>query len=395
MLLWVGAVTVTSEQVSAQTALAADYGIRFSCSAKQLQELVPSMQAYLERQGIAPRFVQVTLRPEDGSVTYSLVNTSFSTGTLYLAWRGELGIEDEILRMPIGNGKTRSLRTVSKKEILFAMLHPGRLTEFNGAACNVQALADQVGLRQNVVAWSEDITWDWPDGTPANWNPRYWKKGTPVPGVALHDALNDMFFHQHKYGIGCYTATKVVYAQATLDYYRRVKKDPATARMVEERLMADGDPLVQIEPGSMWSFEEDFDPSDMNRQGKMVRVHEAVAPGNFIPGDWLYFRNTDPKTWDKTGYEGSNSVYLGRNRFDDYYNDNNHHYNYDEKIVEVFQWRHGVFSRSRDWAKRVPVSPEQIDLLSKSPEDGGLLMAYRVVPYKFGFEVLPPLNTVP
>jgi len=108
-----------------------------------------------------------------------------------------------------------------------------------------------------------------------------------------------------------------------------------------------------------------------------------------VPGDWSYFLNTDKRTYEKTGYEGSNALYLGRNRFDDYYNDNNHHYSYREKLAEVYQWRNNVFSRSHDWAKIKPISSDLLEKLGSTPEQGGLLMAYRVVPYYFGFEPLP------
>lgn len=369
------------------------YGVRFECRPEQLHKLSADVGNYIRTLGIGHEFIDEKLDAVHGTATYSLPRKYASSSTIYLAWNEALGIKDEILVMPADrSGKKHPISTVSKKEILFALLHPGRLTTFAGNACSAEALSDHVGLRQNVVAWSEDITWEWPDGTPAFWNKKYWIKGTPVEGVALHDALNDMFFQQAKYSIGCYTATKVVFAQAALDYYRRVKKDARTASLVEKRLLADGDPLVQIEPGAMWSFEDDFDKADMLRMGKIVHLQQDVQSGSFVPGDWLYFLNTDPKTKDKTGYEGSNSVYLGRNRFDDYYNDNFHHYNYREKIVEVYQWRNGVFSRWHDWSKITPVSAAQIDELSKSPEEGGLLMTYRAVPYLFGFESLPPLD---
>jgi hypothetical protein len=108
-----------------------------------------------------------------------------------------------------------------------------------------------------------------------------------------------------------------------------------------------------------------------------------------VPGDWAYIRNTDEATQSKTGYEGSNAVYLGGNRFDDFYDDHDHSYRYEEKLSEVYQWRNGVFSRSRDFAKVQRLTQADVERLGQSPEQGGLVLPYRVVPYFFGYEALP------
>jgi len=373
----------------------ASYGVRFVCTPERLARLLPDMARYLQQLGIPAGQVHRTVDKSRGLVTYSLLNTTGHTSTLFLAWRPELDIQDETVQVPANDHQSQALQTVSHKEIVLALLHPGRLTELRGRACDVQALVDHVGVRHTTVMWAEMLSWVWPDGGSAQWNAHYWDHGTPQPGVALHDALNDLFFQQGQYAIGCYTATKVVFAQGALDYYRRIKKDADNAQRITRRLLQDGEPLVHIEPGRMWSFEDDFDPAELHRPGKLLRLLAPVAAGNFVPGDWIYFLNTDTHSYQKTGYEGSNAIYLGRNRFDDYYNDNVHHYSYKEKLGEVFQWRNGVFSRSRDFAKRQPVSPEDYERLSASPDQGGLLMGYRVVPYLFGFEPLPALAATP
>jgi hypothetical protein len=97
-------------------------------------------------------------------------------------------------------------------------------------------------------------------------------------------------------------------------------------------------------------------------------------------------------TYEKTGYEGSNAIYLGRGKFDDYYNDNNHHYTYKDKLSEVYQWRHKVFSRERDVAKIHPLSASEIKELALTPELGGIQLSYRLSPYAFGFSELPVVN---
>jgi hypothetical protein len=141
----------------------------------------------------------------------------------------------------------------------------------------------------------------------------------------------------------------------------------------------------------MWNFEADFDPKELTRPGKLLRIQYDIAPNNFIPGDWTYFLNTDPVTYQKTGYEGSNSIYLGRNKFDDYYNDNEHSYTYQQKLEEVFQWRHGVFSRARDFAKIKPLSEQDLARLVETPEQGGIVTDLRVFPYFLGDEELPEM----
>jgi hypothetical protein len=370
---------------------AGTYGVQFLCSPSQLAQLSPKMFRYLQQLGIPARLVQETFDKPRGTMTYSLLGSGTTVSTLFLAQRPELAIKDEVVFLPVKNNRTRKLKTVSKKEVLLALLHPGRLTEFRGKACDVQALADHVGIRQNTVVWAEVLEWGWPEGGPAKWNARYWVNGTPRLRTPLHQALNDMFFEQGKYHIGCYAATKVVFAQGALDYFRRVKGDAGKARGVEQRLLADGEPLVDVEPGGMWSFEADFDPLELERPGKVLRMVGGVAAGNFVPGDWIYFLNTDPRTSQKTGYEGSNAIYLGGNRFDDYYNDNDHHYTYQEKLSEVYQWRHDVFSRSRDAEKIQHLAEQDYERLNATPEKGGLLMGFRVVPYFFGYEDLPPL----
>ena len=348
------------------------------------------MAAYLRELGVDEHLV-VKTAPDDGRLIYTLATPEADTDTLSLKDRKEYRIKDELVRLPAKGGKTRTVRTVSRKEILLALLQHGRLTNFSGAACTLDALREQVGVRQNVATWTRTLSWHWPNGGPARWNTRAWRKGTPLASVGLDPALRDPFLNQRRYGIGCYTATKLSYAQAVLDYYARVKKDAAKAALVRERLMHDGEPLVGVEPAAMWDFEKDFDPASRDTPGKILRIERGFAPDNFVPGDWAYLRNTDPMTMEKTGYEGSNAVYLGGGKFADYYNDHDHAYTYREKLDEVYQWRNGVFSRRRDGYKAQPLTGEDYVRLGRTPAEGGLLLDYRAVPHFFGYEDLPRL----
>jgi hypothetical protein len=170
-----------------------------------------------------------------------------------------------------------------------------------------------------------------------------------------------------------------------------VKGDAALAALVEQRLWTDGEPLVSIEPHEVWAFEADFDETRRAQPGKLLGLQRGVAARNFVPGDWAYFLNTDAQSYAKTGYEGSNAVYLGRNRFNDHYNDHNHAYSFEEKLDMVYQWRHGVFSASRDVARVRSLTGADLARLARTPQAGGVLLDVRLTPHLFGYAALPAL----
>lgn len=245
----------------------------------------------------------------------------------------------------------------------------GRLTEFAGSQCSLQVFRGHVGIRQNIVAWAQNVEWNWPDGKRAQWNKRYWNKGMPLPGVSVSKAVKEAFLNQEKYSIGCYAATKLVMIHGVLDYYARIKKSPTNLAEIERRLMAnDSAPLVRIEPRAVWAFEEDFDASELWQKGKLLEMRYNIPARNFVPGDWGYLLNTDPITTKKIGYEGSNAIYLGRGKFDDYYNDHNHSYLFREKLDEVYQWGNKIFSRRRDMDKVHPLTERDIEKLEAIPK---------------------------
>ena len=356
--------------------------VQFNCPT-QLATLEQEVAAYLRALAIPADQVVQTMDEQFGVLKLALRTPAEDTGTLDFVARPALSLADEQVRLPTAKGKWRLVLTVSKKEIVLALLQHGRVTEFKDEACTLEALADHVGVRQNIVAWAENLNWTWPDGRSAHWNTKFWRRGTPHPGVSVYAAFMDAFLHQEKYSIGCYTATKLVVVQGILDYFRRVKPDPVRAKKVEKALLVDGEPLVDIEPGRMWHFEADFDSHDLERPGKLLDLQTVAAPGNFVPGDWGYLLNTDADSARSAGYEGSNAIYLGRNRFDDYYNDHRHAYTYEQKLNEVYQWRNGVFNRIRD-AKRIkPLTPEALARLTGTPASGGIQLDIRVGPRHF------------
>ncbi len=353
-------------------------GLRFECAPDQRGRLRTEVAAWFAAEGIAPGWYRVTERAN--SLVYTLATPPSDTDTLGLKAQPRYAIADTTVTLPGRRGHERTMKTASRREILLALMQHGRLSSFAGSGCGLDALREQVEIRQNVVAWAKDLSWVWPNGAHARWNDRYWRHGSPRPDVPIHDAVQDAFAHPRRYAIGCYTATRLTLVQAVLDYYRRVRNDPDDLRRVEARLMADGEPLRHIEPGRMWDFEKDFDPGDDELPGKLADIQYGVAPGNFVPGDWVYFLNTDPKSAAETGYEGSNAIYLGGGRFDDYYDDNGHSYTFHEKLDEVYQWRYDFAGRSHEGTRHHPLTDDAFRRLELPPAKGGLVMDLRVLP---------------
>lgn len=357
------------------------YGIELKCTdVVSRHAALSSALEYLQQKGIKAAWLEATVSPDNTYANIRLKEDLSLKNTVELSKAELFDIKADVVLLLDPRKSEKQVPTVSQKEILLALLHPGRLTSYSGADCGLEMLKDDVGVRQNTVAWTQTVAWSWPDGTPAEWNETYWVKGTPPKGVNLLDALQDMFLQQSKYSIGCYTAAKMALANGALDYYARVKKNEAQAKKVEEALWSDGDPLVGLEPAKAWYFEKDFDPEKNNAPGKILDMKTNISEGNFVPGDWFYILNPDEVSYQKTGYEGSNAIYLGMDRFSDYYNDHEHSYSYKQKINEVYQWRNGVFSRTRDADKIIPLVEEDYIRLGKSPEQGGLVLPVRLVP---------------
>lgn len=381
-------------------------GIKFNCTTKEIKKIKDPFLGYLRHLKINPNWVQLTELPkmptvpkmpnepqelmrnksQNTSVLFiSLKTLSTDDNTLDLHQRKIYNIQSEKIKLPSKDQRFRIVHTVSKKEILLALMQHGRITEFSDKNCHIQALKEHIEVRQNIVAWTEDLNWIWPNGDYAYWNPQFWDSGTPLKKELVVTAFADKFINQDKYSFGCYAAARSVYVQGILDYYSRVKKNPKKLNQVIEALYSrNQDPLVGVEPGNMWDWEGDFEVTEKDRPGKLLDLVNHVSGKNFIPGDWSYFLNTDPVTYQKTGYEGSNAVYLGSGRFDDFYNDHNHFYLFHEKLDEVFQWRNQVFSRSRDADKIQKLSLQDYENLTLTPDKGGVILNFRAVP-KFNF----------
>lgn len=166
--------------------------LQFLCPT-QLAQLQPEATAYLRALQIPAAQIRQTLDPTSASLTLALTTPPNDKRTLDLATRPEFALTPERVSLPSGDGKTREVATVSRKEIMLALLQHGRITTLTGADCHIGALMDLVGLRQNIVAWAENLNWVWPDGDYAQWNPAYWTEGTPNPGMPLRQAVMDAF----------------------------------------------------------------------------------------------------------------------------------------------------------------------------------------------------------
>ena len=160
-------------------------GVVFQCTAQQLLQIKPAVDSYLQQEGVDLHLVSTTLNIASSTLAYSLVAPLADANSLDLIDRPALNLTEELIELPAAKGEKRTVLTVSKKEILYAMLQTGQATVFDGQACDAQALIDQIGIRQNTVAWAETLSWQWPEGGPALWNKKYWHRGDPVKGYPL------------------------------------------------------------------------------------------------------------------------------------------------------------------------------------------------------------------
>lgn len=382
---------VAHAQASPQVEAPLADGITFRCERFALQRVERDMGKLLDDLLIDRKLVEVRKDAWTTSITYTLATPANDTSTLDFMHRPDYWVTESAVRIAGPNARPRLRHTVSQKEILLALMQHGRATLLSDRACDVKVLEEHLKLRQHIVAHAENLEFQWPDGEKARWNPAYWHRNPAVQPARLYAALGDMFAHPQRYSIGCYSAAKATYAFAIPDFYHQ-QKDQRLRDRILRRLAHGASPFSGIEPEAMWSFEEDFDTSKRDRPGKLLKLAHKVAPKNFVPGDWVYIYNNDAGSHSKVGYEGSNSIYLGRGLFVDFYNDAAHKYTFEQKLAEVFQWRHGVFSQSRDYRKSAPLSGKQLELLSLSPASGGLVSDVRAVPYFFGHEDLPELD---
>ena len=366
--------------------------IRFVCERPEQSGLLNQVEALIQQLSVA-EFIEVSAT--EGDLQLNLMSPWHSVPTYRLHEQNALKIGYEWVGLPLGTGEPadvdtdahaqqvyQQVATVSKREIFLALAHPGRVLVFN--ACEVTPVLYELGVRQSIVAWSESMRLGWPDGRSAKWNAQYWNKGTPHEKASILPSFRDAFQRPDKYSLGCYTSAKLLVAQGVLDYFSRVLSDSEQTQAVVDRLYADGDPLVNIEPPVLWAWESDFNKEDKATvAGKLLTIEPNADPGSLVPGDWLYFINPHSPSNRKVGYEGSNAIYTGLNRFASFYDPEGPRYSLYEKANDVYQWRHGVFNRPDDLDKEEALEEYQLKALLKTPREGGLLLPIRVVPLNF------------
>lgn len=349
-------------------------GIHFNCAPDTHEAFVQSYADYLRDNQVPLEMVRMTVSGD--GVVASLAKPWADVAPVDQFHDPRFGLKDERYVLPTGKpGASTTVLTASRKEILVGLMTPGRTTK---APCDIAALDRHVKERQSIAAWTERVYFGWPEGSPAKWNPKFWHKGTPHKKEQTVEAVADVFFQPTKYEVGCYTAAKLVLLQGVL----QAASQPGHAErlaQITQTLWADGDPLVDLEPGRMWHMFPETSKEDLARPGKLLVMVDDVAPHHFVAGDWLYMLNPDPVSAEKTGYEGSNAIYLGRGKFSDYYNDRNHFFSYAEKLDEVYQWRNSVFNRTRHLHRVTPLTAKEVRDLGNTPKNGGLVMPYRVV----------------
>lgn len=354
-------------------------GLVLTCKNTNMQDLIPQLQGFLHTHGLPSPYTKVIATPTtlSATLTYPASTTKIHESPYFRH-------NPETLLHKPGTGM---VPVSSTTEILATLLAPGRtsiidLTTPSGQ-CDFAELEEHLAIRQNIVLWSTSLSWVFPEGGPAKWNTNFWHKGTPLQSTTPFtiSAFADPFLNPTSYEIGCYTATKLVIAQAFLDYYSRVNPNPRKLEKIVQLLWSDKDPLVDIEPYGFWHFEDGHNTSLPQGPGKLMAESHNIAPNHFVPGDWSYFLNPDPTSYAKAGYEGSNAIYLGRNRFDDYYADTQRgYYTYEQKLDEVYQWRHGVFSRRNHAHLLQPLTSEQLQQLALPPLQQGLVLTTRLIP---------------
>lgn len=346
-------------------------GVTFSCDTKKIINIEKRVDSLLKNLNIQ-KYVNKSVNYSSGNLEYKLSKVIEDPTKIYIDFK----LKGENVRIPFEGGKNKTVNVPSISEIILAKMNPGRNFAYKGDFCSFDSFYDNIKIRQNTIAWISQIEWVWPDGDEAFLNKKYWHQDFKLKNnKPFTVALNDIFVNQKKYGFGCNFAAKMTMTQGLFDYYKRIKKDEKMVSLLEKRMARDGDYLEGIDP--------EYDAKKTDNNGKLLKVKYGIDKKNIVPGDWMYFENTDFKTKEKLGYEGSNSIYLGQNKFNDFYNDNNHSYSLEEKLDEVYQWRNEVFSRSRDAAKIQHLSHEYLMLLLKTPKDGGLLRDYRVTHYNF------------
>lgn len=371
-------------------------GVVFICSVPEIEALARGMESYLSDIRISEKHYRVRKSQDGRKLSYSLTTPDDDTNTLDLNQRPEYRIYSELMELP----RDRSPKEiVSRKEIVLALFQHGRLTKFKGKGCNIQAFKDHVGIRQNISAWVDSLHLIFPTNSPSHLNPTYWKDydewGTNPEkfGSIAIQGLHDIFMNPKLYRIGCLLAAKVSLLHGITDYFTRIRPDQEKLNTAIHTLFAYGSPLEDPEPGYIWSDFRTATPEELSRkEGKFLEAVTQVAKFHFVPGDWAYFKNTDYQSSEVPGLEGSNAIYLGGNKFGNFYHDR-----FDRTTLPLPAYTtEQKVSLVASWGRKVPegieLSKEEVRKQMEPPDrdrdgfftfSGGYLLTHRLTPRVF------------
>lgn len=328
---------------------------------------------------------QVVSHEEGSKVWYTLNSDIGETSTFDLTSRKDLKIEENLETFINSEGEEKTRPIATQKEIIAAMLQRGRAHEFSGKDASVGRLMDHVGVRQEIVRANKAAYWIFPEGKPAQKNPKVWNKDFTVKeGVDVLDALEDAWQgYKSKFGYepGCTAGLKLIWIRGHIRYY--TKKGDKQA-LDELRKLLGNDPLAKIEMETDWNNEG---VEYVTKPSAFMKLHSKIPWDNWVPGDWGYIENTkfehgneDPDYKEThQGLEGHNMAYSGDGVFAAYYRDS-YNLDLDDNIEIVYNWR--------DEEDQKELTPKLKAALRRDPHDpkyeGGLVHASRYVPVNFG-----------
>ena len=152
---------------------------------------------------------------------------------------------------------------------------------------------------------------------------------TVRPGHALIAALQKATQPEasgKRYAFSCYRATEYVMLLAIAQELEL--SNPALLAALQR----------QWERRAIMS--EEFRAVFLREHGSL---EEPLPTGYYVPGDRVWFRNSDAHSCNATGYEGSWVLYLGGGLFSNFWT-SDPPYTLHSKCLEMFQWRHTAYT---------------------------------------------------
>ncbi|HEX7447585.1 MAG TPA: hypothetical protein VF306_08575 [Pirellulales bacterium] len=356
-------------------------GIVFSGGVAEVARVSGQMQQLLAQLGWTADQVRVQTSPQGAWIGYSLNSAPRETDTFALSRQPRLGLAPEMVAYVDRHGKQQTLALVSQKEILAAMLQPGRLFVFSGEHCAVARLQEHLAIRQNIVYWGSRTDWVFPEDKIYRYNTgQFWETMTGddwtlKPGIRAGQAIADAFTGKFDYQIGCTSACRFIATHGVLDYFHRVQASTVTMSRLEQ-MLDPRRPFMELTP----TVDRD---GTYRTHGRLFERQFNVPWNHWVPGDWGWIKNTDPKSSEELGSEGCNIIYAGGGTFVNYYPERPPK-TLDESIRRVYGWQFGLEEGDLE------ISPEVAERLRQDPRAGGMLRDVRDVPKLYGSSPAPP-----